>query len=257
MREKLLPVGLALMLMMLFAGTAAANHSWGNYHWARSTNPLQLSIGSNVSAIYTGNLSTAISDWDRSTVLSLTQVGGAGLRNCGPVAGRVEVCNDAYGNRGWLGIAQIWASGDHITQGTVQLNDSYLVAGSYNSDAWRQLVTCQEVGHTFGLDHQDENFSNANLGTCMDYTNNPSTNQHPNQHDYDQLEAIYAHLDGGGGGGGGGGGNCPPRNPHCSGNIGNAPSFSQASRANGSVYVDQLPGGVTRITHVFWTPRGD
>ena len=29
----------------------------------------------------------------------------------------------------------------------------------------------------------------------MDYTNDPSTNQHPNQHDYDQLLAIYAHLD--------------------------------------------------------------
>jgi hypothetical protein len=54
---------------------------------------------------------------------------------------------------------------------------------------------CQEVGHTLGLDHQDENFNNANLGTCMDYTNNPSSNQHPNQHDYDMLEEIYAHLD--------------------------------------------------------------
>jgi hypothetical protein len=29
----------------------------------------------------------------------------------------------------------------------------------------------------------------------MDYTNNPSSNQHPNQHDYDQLETIYSHLD--------------------------------------------------------------
>ena len=54
---------------------------------------------------------------------------------------------------------------------------------------------CQEVGHTLGLDHQDENFKNTNLGTCMDYTSNPDSNQHPNQHDYDQLEAIYAHLD--------------------------------------------------------------
>lgn len=54
---------------------------------------------------------------------------------------------------------------------------------------------CQEVGHTFGLDHQDEVFGNANLGTCMDYTNNPETNQHPNLHDYEQLEAMYAHLD--------------------------------------------------------------
>jgi hypothetical protein len=57
------------------------------------------------------------------------------------------------------------------------------------------MVTCQEVGHDFGLDHQDENFNNVNLGTCMDYTNNPSTNQHPNSHDYDELVIIYSHLD--------------------------------------------------------------
>jgi hypothetical protein len=56
-------------------------------------------------------------------------------------------------------------------------------------------VTCQEIGHTFGLDHQDTNFDNPNLGTCMDYTNDPSANQHPNQHDYDELVTIYSHLD--------------------------------------------------------------
>jgi len=56
-------------------------------------------------------------------------------------------------------------------------------------------VMCQEVGHIFGLDHQDENFSNAPLGTCMDYSNDPNPNQHPNLHDYEMLETIYAHLD--------------------------------------------------------------
>jgi hypothetical protein len=57
---------------------------------------------------------------------------------------------------------------------------------------------CQEVGHTFGLDHQDENFNNPNLGTCMDYTSDPDgppTNEYPNAHDYDELDSIYAHLD--------------------------------------------------------------
>jgi hypothetical protein len=60
------------------------------------------------------------------------------------------------------------------------------------------MVVCQEIGHTFGLDHQDENQTNANLGTCMDYTSNPlgpPDNQHPNAHDYDELSLIYDHLD--------------------------------------------------------------
>jgi len=75
------------------------------------------------------------------------------------------------------------------------MNDTYFNTSTYNSPAWRQMVMCQELGHTFGLDHQDVNFNNANLGTCMDYTSDPSTNQHPNQHDYDELSTIYSHLD--------------------------------------------------------------
>ena len=75
------------------------------------------------------------------------------------------------------------------------MNDTYFNTAQDNTPAWRNLVVCQEVGHTFGLDHQDENFSNPNLGTCMDYTNNPATNQHPNAHDYEELETIDAHFD--------------------------------------------------------------
>ena len=107
----------------------------------------------------------------------------------------MEVCNASYGNNGWLGIASIWASGSHITQGTVKMNDTYFNTAAYNTPAWRNLVMCQEVGHTLGLDHQDENFSNGNLGTCMDYTNLPESNQTPNAHDYQHLETIYSHLD--------------------------------------------------------------
>ena len=254
--RRLTAIGLALVLVVFSAGSALANHSWDNYHWQRSANPVHLDLGSNLSSAYSGNLSTARTDWAKSDVLDLSIVGGAGNSKCGPVSGRIEVCNDRYGYRmgGYLGLAQIWASGDHITQATVQLNDTFLLGGgTYDSDAWRQMVTCQEVGHTFGLNHQDENFYNANLGTCMDYTTDPSTNQHPNQHDYDELDTIYSHLDGGGGGGGGG--NCPDKNPHCGGAApGRALPFSQASRANGSLYVDHLANGATRITHVFWVP---
>jgi hypothetical protein len=136
------------------------------------------------------NSSIAAIPVPRGKLLPAVQDGGQHL------SGRVEVCNSTYGNNGWLGIAQVWASGSHITQGTVKLNDTYFNTPTYNTIAWRNLVSCQEVGHTLGLDHQDENFNKANLGTCMDYTNNPSTNQHPNSHDYDELAIVYQHLDG-------------------------------------------------------------
>lgn len=173
-----------------------ADHSWGGYHWARTTNPFTLKLGDNVSAAWDSYLATSANDWSASSVLDTAVVTGvANPKTCKPVTGRVEVCNSKYGNNGWLGIASIWASGNHITKGTVKMNDTYFGTKKYNTPAWRNLVLCQEIGHTFGLDHQDEDFNNANLGTCMDYASDPTSNQHPNAHDYEMLETIYAHLD--------------------------------------------------------------
>jgi hypothetical protein len=202
MRNKKSSYHFVLMFVLIFAlaafpGSVRANHSWGGYHWARTANPFTLKVGDNVSSAWDGHLDVAIADWSQSTVLDLTKVaGGARAKNCRPTSGRIEVCNARYGNTGWLGIAQIWITGGtHITQATTKVNDTYFDTVQYNTPAWRQLVMCQEIAHDFGLDHQDENFNNANLGTCMDYTNNPGTNQHPNQHDYDELLIIYSHLD--------------------------------------------------------------
>jgi hypothetical protein len=184
-----------ILLLGTFAHSANATHSWGGYHWARTANPLSLKLGSNITSSWVSYLQTASSDWSQSSVLVTSIVSGATKGNCQPTKGRVEVCNKTYGNNGWLGLAQVWISGSHITQATTKLNDTYFNTAKYNTPEWRQFVICQEVGHTFGLDHQDENFDNANLNTCMDYTSNPSTNQHPNLHDYEQLATIYLHLD--------------------------------------------------------------
>jgi hypothetical protein len=179
-----------------FASSASADHAWGPYHWARTSSPFTLQLGDNVSGAWDASLAQASADWSLSSVLdTLVVPGSSNPKNCRATLGRVEVCNSKYGRNGWLGIATIWASGGHITQGTVKLNDTYFNTPTYNTPAWRNLVMCQEVGHTFGLHHQDENFSNAPLGTCMDYSNDPEPNQHPNQHDYDMLETIYEHLD--------------------------------------------------------------
>jgi hypothetical protein len=172
------------------------SHAWGNYHWARTSNPFTLKLGDNVSSAWDSYLTTASSDWSKSSVLDTSVVAGQTKpKPCKSTTGRVEVCNDKYGSNGWLGIAQIWANGEHITESIVKLNDTYYNSPTYNTPEWRQSVMCQEIGHAFGLDHQDENFDNNNLGTCMDYSNDPSTNQHPNRHDYEELESIYSHLD--------------------------------------------------------------
>ncbi len=201
-------VGSLLALSALgVAVPAQASHSWGGYHWARTANPLNLKLGDNLSSAWDPYLVTSSNDWSSSSVLNTAIVaGGTTSRLCKATSGRVEACNYKYGNNGWLGIAQIWISGTHITKGLVKVNDTYFSTVKYNTPAWRNLVMCQEVAHTFGLNHQDEAFNNFNLGSCMDYTNAPAggtvngfnygpSNEHPNAHDYAQLETIYAHLD--------------------------------------------------------------
>jgi hypothetical protein len=108
---------------------------------------------------------------------------------------------------------------------------------------------CQEIGHDFGLAHQDE--SGADLNTCMDYSNaldNPS----PNSHDYQQLQTIYSHLDSSttvasliadsnmfGD---------DPDAPHNWGQL-----VSQSANGRSSVYEYVYWNGNKKLTHVFWT----
>jgi hypothetical protein len=198
-----------LLALVAFSPAAQANHSWGKYHWARTANPFTLQLDDNVSATWEPYLQTTSVDWSQSSVLDASTqiIEGTSNPTCSPTSGRVEVCNAAYGQNGWLGLAQIWIGRrSHIVAGTTKVNDTYFNTATYNTPAWRRLVMCQEVGHTFGLDHQDETFNNTNLGTCMDYTNDPDggaggasatdpNNEHPNTHDYEQLVTIYSHLD--------------------------------------------------------------
>ena len=148
-RLRVLVVATIVLSLGLATSIAYANHSWGNYHWARAANPLSLKLGDNVSAIWDAHLATASADWSQSLVLDTTVVSGQGRSNCRPTAGRVEVCSKKYGFNGWLGVASIWVSGSHITQGTVKVNDSYFNTTTYNKPSWRRFVMCQEIGHTF------------------------------------------------------------------------------------------------------------
>jgi len=129
-------------------------------------------------------------------------------------------------------LAQIWITGGtHITQGVIKNNDYYFGNSSYQYNTPEmQHVICQEIGHTFGLDHQDE--SGISLNTCMDYYHNTSASDtkstHPNQHDYDELGIIYAHLDSFSTVGAASAGFLPDA----------VPSFAPATRLNDSTYVD-------------------
>jgi hypothetical protein len=244
------------------APAASASHSWGGYHWARTANPFTIKLGDNVSGLWDGMLSTASADWSKSTVLDTTIVaGGTRPKPCKATLGRVEVCNASYGNSGWLGVATIWLqTGGHIVQGTVKNNDYYFGASNYqyqyNNTAEMQHVICQEIAHTFGLDHQSE--SGISLNTCMDYYHNTSASDlqstHPNAGDYDELLCIYDPASAG---------RTLTSGGHSCRGTGHLDSSTTIGAATGSrfvptgqmgesKYVDRLANGLTRITYINW-----
>jgi hypothetical protein len=238
----------ALVVALLAAAPAVASHSWGSYHWARTSDSFTVTLGKNLGSAWTQSpyLETVSADWsaDRDSNLSnpvntVVAPGATTAKRCTAVTGRVQVCGAGYGRNGWLGLASVWISGSHITKATVKLNDSYFTTATYNTYAWRRSVMCQEVGHTFGLDHQSTN-PEFNANTCMDYYKVP--NLAPNQHDYDQLTAIYGS--------------------HRDTTTTLASTTSSARRGAGlrpvrdDLWVEELGNGVRRIVHVYWVDHG-
>lgn len=199
-RRCALIVAVVLTTIAMLASVVSASHSWGGYHWARTSNPFTIKVGNNLSSNWITQFNTAMADWSSSSVLNLTAVAGTAGRNCKMVAGTIQVCNRTYGNNGWLGLASInITGGTHITQGSAKMNDTYFNTATYNNPNEKLHVMCQEIAHAFGLDHQSTNGTSQN--TCMDYFSNTGANAtstlstHPNQHDYDELVIIYSHLD--------------------------------------------------------------
>lgn len=202
---------LSLVLLVIVAVAAVpvfASHGWSNYHWSKPGSYVAPPVVMNISSAWTPYMDRVMIDWNKSAVIESPWNTGAisSRKRCTSATGQIEVCNATYGQNGWLGLAGISVSGGHIVKGYTKLNDTYYNTATYNTPAWRRLVFCQEVGHDYGLGHQDETQNNANLGSCMDYTNDPDggaggasstdpTNEYPNAHDYDQLLIQYNHSD--------------------------------------------------------------
>ena len=273
MKSVIRVAAIAAVSLAALSVPASANHSWGGYHWAGNGSNLAIKVNTAITSQWTTSVGDSISDWNSSNELTLTaQTVLASAKRCSPIAGQILVCNAAYGQRGWLGIASIWLTNGHISQATTKLNDSYHNYAPYNTPAWRALVACQEIGHDFGLDHQDETFNNVNLGTCMDYTNAPDggvvngfnygpANRHPNAHDYEELNIIYNHNDGYTSATQGT--NFGIRQVGQTGSAADAAGDSMAewgrplrrdALGRPNVFLKELGGGRRMLTHVFWAP---
>jgi len=294
MKTGLRVAALAAVCASALSSPAQADHWWGGYYWANGASR-QINVNTAVSGAWVSDpmagganhILKAFQGWDKDSSQSPldltgpTARAGTNPKTCKAIADQVLVCNARYGFNGWLGIASIWAnSSKQITQATTKLNDSYYGSAKYNTPAWRRLVSCQEIGHDFGLAHQNEIFDNANTGSCMDYTNAPGggvlngfnygpTNEYPNAHDYDMLDTIYgasssAALTGNATTdfgirtvGQGGTSAADASRPNDDGIPGDSEAaWGRAvhtdSQGRPDVFVLDLAGGHKKITHVFW-----
>jgi hypothetical protein len=153
----------------------------------------------------------------------------------------------------------------HITQGSAKMNDSYFNNARYNNANEREHVMCQEVAHTFGLDHQSTDGSS--LDTCMDYFSNTDANAGstksttPNAHDFEELNTIYAqHLDSTttiGASTPGKGSSANPNDPRRDEPGDGPPAWGKevyrSPDGRQSVYELDFGNGDKKVTHVRWT----
>lgn len=229
----------------LLATPVLASHSAG-HHWKRTATQIAPPVGDNVSAAWDPHLQAAVADWNLSTVVQSPLVAGTSApRTCKPVAGTIQVCSATYGQTGWLALASIWLSGGHVSQATVKLNDTYFAAAPYNTPSWRSAVLCRELGRVYGLAPRDQDLSTDATSSCMDYTSWPEGNEHPDQHDYDQLLAIYNHVD------------AAASLPASQDAIGNAPAewgraIGRDGQGRANVFERDLGNGNKVVTRVSW-----
>ncbi len=272
--KKFLSAASIACALAVLTGTTNADNSWGSYHWARTASPFNLTVVNSTTVDWDTYVMQATSDWSASSKLNMVEEDGStskkDRRQCKGPSGQIRICNLAYGQTGWLGIAGISIdANNHITKGYTKLNDTYFSMSFYKdpSKDWKQSVTCQELGHNVGLHHQDENFYNVSLDSCMDYQDPPHA--YPNTHDYLELDTIYAHADlydsywmsdgGGGGNAGGDGGGCnAPPGKGCNksgigdnnGDIGWGMSLGRRGQLETFIRIDR--DGTRHITHVTW-----
>lgn len=247
-----------MAVVVLSAAPGLASNTWNGYHWADSggdphDGDITLTLVNDLT-LYTSEYPLVVSDWNGApgplTLSSAnaepedrpdacdnvaTEAAGDEIQNS------IHVCNAEYGKNGWLGLARIWLAADgHIDAGVALMNDSYFQESDSvynNSIAWRHVL-CQEVGHTFGLDHQGSPKKQSCMNDRWGLTN-PDF-QSPNPHDFDTLNEIYGTA-GGDSGGGGDAKPCNPNRPNCSSNGAN-------------VHFAPRPGGGWIVT--FTVPAG-
>jgi hypothetical protein len=130
---------------LVYANATYASQAWKGYRWARTTSTFTLQLGDNLSnASWKSSLTKTSKDWNSgsSPIWTVIVAGQAGDQ-CKMIIGTTQLCNNNYGDNGWLGLASISViGGEYITQGSVKLNDTYFNTPLYKNDNAKQHDLC-------------------------------------------------------------------------------------------------------------------
>mmetsp|Transcript_18216 Transcript_18216/g.32577 ORF Transcript_18216/g.32577 Transcript_18216/m.32577 type:complete len:635 (+) Transcript_18216:331-2235(+) len=160
---------------------------------ARSGLKLQVLNNLVLGSDWNEHMESSIYDWGHGTpdAVALNIRSMTHDPDCRAVRRAMKVCNANYGATDWRGVNQILLQDDHIITSLAKMNDYYLEG---TNKAQKQYTMCHELGHGLGLGHSDENFHNKDLGNCMDYTERPQNNMHPDTSNFETLEELYGNL---------------------------------------------------------------
>jgi hypothetical protein len=89
---------------------ASADHQWGNYRWATLGTGLEVRVNAALTASggwspYISGSLGSLNDWNATdaVTVNIPAVSSAvSPKKCSPIAGEILVCDEAYGQRGWL-----------------------------------------------------------------------------------------------------------------------------------------------------------
>ncbi len=172
--------GLIAVTLLLLNAQILFAHNWGSWHWDKKDLHLYVFGSHQAEAV------AAIADWDRHIRDLKLHTQFKGHED-------ISVYGANFGATGWWGLASIknyaydywhlwcWCK---ITHAHATYNSYYGGSGGTGTNSAIRGVLCQEIGHTFGLGHN-------NTGGCMAKGYYSPSSNVTNSHNWADINNKY------------------------------------------------------------------